>query len=71
MEADCSWEQEASRQRGSSFCPLLLSQSPIQTQLNHTELRGGGGYDLSLSDKATAGDPTSLSDLFFPQQWLG
>lgn len=37
----------------------------------HRTAGGGGGYDLSLSDKATARDPTSLSDLFFPQQWLG
>lgn len=60
-------EEQADR---GGLLSALLNGSPIQTWLNHGQLQAEW-CDLSPSDKATAGGPTSLSDLIFPQQWLG
>lgn len=64
MEGAWPWEWEGKAHR-EGLLSVLLSHSPTQTELNHTELRGGRGWDLSRSDKATTGDPTSLSDPVF------
>ena len=62
LEGVWPWEWGERTQGGSSFCTLKPQSHPNWAKSHRTAR--GKGWDLSLSDKATAGDPTSLSDPF-------